>query len=75
MARPEHPNKEVEAAVKFAEASGWRVRMMGHWGRIFCTQADRDGCQFGVNGTPRDPEGHAKQIRRAVKRCPHVEEK
>jgi len=44
---------------------------MGHWGRIFCPQADREGCQFGINGTPRKPETHAKQLLQAVDRCHH----
>lgn len=47
---------------------------MGHWGRLFCPQADRNGCQVGVNGTPRDADTHAKQIIRALDRCPHKEE-
>jgi hypothetical protein len=72
--RPRHPNKEVEAAVAAAEAKGWRWRSMGHWGRLFCPHADRDGCQVGVNGTPRNAEDHAKQIARAVDRCPHGKE-
>lgn len=71
MSRPRHPSKEVEAAVAEAEARGWTFRPLGHWGRLFCPQADRDGCQVGVNGTPRDPEAHARQIRRAIDRCPH----
>jgi hypothetical protein len=74
MARPRHPNKEVEAAVADAEARGWTVRMLGHWGRLFCPRAGRDGCQVGVNGTPRDADVHARQIRRAVDRCPHTTE-
>lgn len=47
---------------------------MGHWGRLFCPQADRSGCQVGVNSTPRDPDTHARQIIRALDRCPHKEE-
>jgi hypothetical protein len=75
MARPDHPNKEIEAAIEYAEELGWRIRYpMGHWGRMFCKHADRDGCQFGINGTPINPETHAKQIRRAIDRCPHKEE-
>jgi len=27
-----------------------------------------------VNGTPRNPENHARQIKRAIDRCPHKEE-
>lgn len=71
MARSRHPNKEVEDAVQYAEQQGWTVRPLGHWGRVFCAHADRDGCQFGVNGTPKNAGNHARQIRRAVDRCPH----
>jgi len=71
--RPRHSIKEVEAAVQYAEAMGWRCdHPRGHWGRLFCAHADRDGCQVGVNGTPRNAEAHARQIKRAVDRCPHV---
>lgn len=73
-ARSRHPNKEVEAAVAYAEARNWTFRKMGHWGRLFCPQADRDGCQVAVNSTPRNPEIHARQIIRAIDRCPHQKE-
>jgi hypothetical protein len=73
VTRPRHPNKEVEAAVVYAESRDWSFRKMGHWGRLFCPRADRDGCQVGVNSTPRDGDVHARQIRRAVDRCPHQE--
>jgi hypothetical protein len=71
-ARPRHPDKEVEAAVRYAEAQGWSIRMQGHWGRLYCAQADREGCQVGVWGTPRNAGIHARQIRRAIDRCPHA---
>ena len=71
MSRPKHPNKEVEAAVADAESKGWVWRKMGHWGRLFCPHANRDGCQIGVSGTPKNPDNHAKQVLRAVARCPH----
>ena len=74
MARSRHPNKEVEEALSEAETLGWRFRPLGHWGRIFCPKADREGCQFGVNGTPKNAEAHARQLRRAVERCPHQED-
>lgn len=71
VARKRHTSKEVEAAVVYAEQLGWTFRPQGHWGRLYCPHADRDGCQVGVNGTPRNPEVHAQQILRAVNRCPH----
>lgn len=74
MARSRHPSKEVEGAVAHAEALGWTFRKLGHWGRLFCAHADREGCQIGVNGTPRDAEAHARQILRAIERCPHGKE-
>lgn len=72
--RPRHQKKEVEDAVSYAEAQGWTYRKQGHWGRFYCAHADRDGCQFGVYGTPRSSANHAKQIIRAVDRCPHKTE-
>lgn len=72
--RPRHTSKEVEQAIQDAEAKGWYCdHPRGHWGRLFCAHADRDGCQIGVSGTPRNPEAHARQIKRAVDRCPHQE--
>ena len=74
MARDRHPNKEVEAAIQYAESLGWKVRKQGHWGRLYCPHADRDGCQLGVNGTPKNAGNHAKQIIRIVDRCHHGKE-
>ena len=74
MTRTRHPNKEIEAAVAYAESKGWTLRKMGHWGRLFCAHADRDGCQIGVNGTPKNAQAHAAQIIRAINRCPHMKE-
>ena len=71
VARARHPNKEVEEAVEYAESLGWTCRKLGHWGRLFCPHADRDGCQVGVNGTPKNAGAHARQIARAIDRCPH----
>lgn len=73
MARPRHPNKEVEEAIQYAESLGWTVRMQGHWGRLYCAHADRDGCHFGVHGTPKNAGNHARQVMRVVDRCPHQE--
>ena len=72
MSRSRHPNKEVEEAVAEAEDKGWVFRPLGHWGRIFCPHHVRgEGCQVGIYGTPKNPENHAKQLKRQVNRCPH----
>ena len=72
--RPRHPNKHIERAVKYAESLGWRVKMSeGHaWGHIFCPAGTREGCQFAVFSTPRDPEGHARRLLRKIDLCPHT---
>jgi replicative superfamily II helicase len=76
MARPSHPNKEIEAVVSEAENEGWTwQKVKGHaWGQILCAHHDRDGCRISIWSTPKNAENHAKQVRRAVNRCPHKEE-
>src|SRR5438105_2279473 len=41
MARPRHPKKEVEDAVRYAEARGWRcTAATAHaWGQLWCPHA------------------------------------
>jgi hypothetical protein len=77
MARSRHPDKEIEDAVASAEADGWRVvPVKGHaWAKLYCARADRDGCKVSVWSTPRNAGDHARDITRAVKRCPHQEKK
>lgn len=71
MARSRRPNKDIEAAVQYAESQGWRCIMGGHWGRILCPHRTRDGCWMAVNSTPRNPFAHAQRIREYVDKCPH----
>ncbi|RLS50720.1 MAG: hypothetical protein DWH88_00340 [Planctomycetota bacterium] len=73
MARPRHPNAHIEAAVRHGETLGWRVALSnGHaWGRLFCPLETRDRCIVLVCSTPRVPENHARQIRRALDSCGH----
>lgn len=75
MARSRHPAKEIEDAVAHAEFLGWRViPVSGHaWGRLYCAQADREGCMISVWSTPRSAGNHARDIIRAIGRCPHQE--
>jgi hypothetical protein len=73
MARPRHPNKEIEDAVQVAEAQGWTVKLSnGHaWGRLFCPLHNREGCIVSVWSTPRSAGNHARGILRAIERCAH----
>lgn len=76
MARPAHPNKEVEHALRHAEEQGWAVVPgRGHcWGRMYCPSNDRE-CRCGefcitsVWSTPRNPDTFARQLRRVVDNC------
>ena len=70
--RPKHPKKDVEEAVRYSEGQGWTFRKMGHWGWMYCPHPDHaDRCHVVVNGTPKNASVHARQIKRAIDRCPH----
>lgn len=75
--RPKHPNKDIEKAIKYAEAKGWRYRYQSSgnsahaWGRLLCPFEDRDGHSVSIWSTPRSTENHAKQIKRVVDNCEH----
>ena len=77
MARRRHPSGPVEEALRYAEGHGWRVEPGGPrahaWGKMFCPHNDPEcRCEFCITsiwGTPRNPENHARQIRRVVDGC------
>jgi hypothetical protein len=71
--RKRHPHKEIEKVVAYAESLDWRViEGSGHaWAYLYCPRADRSGCKVGVWSTPKNPENHARQVRRQVDSCPH----
>lgn len=77
MKRNRHPNKNIEGAIQYAEANGWRYKPAGNsahaWGRLLCKQQDRTGCSMSIWSTPKDTDNHAKQIRNRVNACPHSE--
>ena len=68
-----HPNKHIREALKYAEENGWQfIKSRGHaYGRIRCNFGHRR-CQMSIWSTPRNPEGHARAIRRKVDACPGV---
>ena len=73
MARDRHPKKELEAVVQYAEELGWEVRGGKRHAKfkLYCKHRDRDGCKVAVWSTPTDVDDHAKDLRRAIDRCPH----
>jgi hypothetical protein len=73
VARAKHPSKDVEKALKTAEAGGWMItpKTCGHaWGEGRCGS----GCRISIWSTPKNPTNHAKQIDRAIRKCPHRDE-
>jgi len=65
-----HPKKEIQSAIEFALARGWRFEKAGPrahiYGTLYCIREDREGCRVGVYSTPRSPDMHAKQIANAL---------
>ena len=78
MPRARHPRKDVETALAWAEAAGWRVTptSSGHrWGVMRCGSPEgQAGCQASIWSTPRNPSDHGRQIMRRVQKCPHRSE-
>ena len=76
MPTARHPDKHIREAIAHAEALGWTFHKSGRSGHAFgtlrCPRGDRTGCSVGVYSTPRNPEAHARRIRREVDACPHI---
>lgn len=76
MTRARHPKKEVEEALRHAEANGWRVTVGGShaWGKMYCPYNDAE-CRCGefciasIWSTPKNPSTHARQLKRVVDNC------
>jgi len=70
-----HHNKDIRKSVEYAVSKGWRVEDAGNsshaWARLKCPETSREGCMISIWSTPRVPENHARQIIRAVDKCPH----
>lgn len=72
MARPRHPKRVIEDAIRYAESRGWwcDAPLHGHaWGRLYCPGKSRGACQKSVWSTPKDPTAHARRIRAFVDAC------
>ena len=70
-----HQNKHVREAIKYALAHGWRLEPSGRTGHVKatrkCPRGARDGCTYRVEGTPRNPEYHARKLIQKVDACTH----
>ncbi len=76
MTRAKHPDKQIEQALQYAEAHGWKVVVGGShaWGKIYCPENNAQ-CRCGefcitcVWCTPKNPHNHARTLCRIVDRC------
>lgn len=69
MHRPRHSKKEIEKVLQEAEDKGFTIRYpWGHWGGLICPG---DCNIIAIWSTPKNTGNHAKQLRRAINRCPH----
>ncbi|WP_087144409.1 hypothetical protein [Crenothrix polyspora] len=71
-----HPNKVVRDALQYASDNDWRIVQGGShaWGQMYCPYNDKtcrcgEFCRASIWSTPKNPENHAKQIRRIVDNC------
>ena len=76
MARSRHSDKDIEAALIYAEQNDWVIKVGGGhaWGKMYCPANDKECrcgqfCVTGIWSTPRNSGNHAKQIRRVVDNC------
>ena len=52
------------------EERGWRLRRQGHKFYAYCPCGGDDGSMVRIDGTPRNPTGHAGRARRQADHCP-----
>ncbi|MBI1346984.1 hypothetical protein GC163_11920 [bacterium] len=70
-----HANKHIRDAIEYAQEKGWTLRPGHHaFCILYCPAGMRGGCQKSVWSTPRNPEAHARDIRREVDKCPHCDQ-
>jgi hypothetical protein len=79
-----HSNKEIRKVIKDAVSKGWIIKEssgQAHiWGSLYCPNNDPNCCSgtnciLNVHSTPKNPQNHAKQLERAIKKCIYYEEK
>ena len=70
-----HQNKEIGGAVEFALSKGFRIVKAGRSSHaaflLYCPEAIRGSHKMSVYSTPRNTQGHARDIRRWVDSCEH----
>ncbi|WP_419849405.1 hypothetical protein [Candidatus Poriferisocius sp.] len=73
MTKGLHSKKEVRRAIAKLQQEGWSIVVASGgsshtWGSALCPSGL---CRVWIKGTPRNAGDHAKQLLRALKKCPH----
>ena len=58
-----------DAVIYLVTQKDFIVRDQGHGVRLYCP-CGPSGIQFSVNGTPKNPSGHARKVSRQGEHCP-----
>jgi hypothetical protein len=68
-----HCSRPIREAIQYAEQHGWTfTKSRGHnFGMLWCPESSREGCRQPVYSTPRNPDNHARDIRRSIDTCVH----
>jgi len=83
MTRKKHPNKHIEETLQYAESKGWSIEKSAgqahSWGKMYCPENSvscRNNlfCIKSIWSTPRNPQQHAKDIKRIIDGCVMIEE-
>lgn len=71
LAAGDHSKKEVRKALKeILAGGGFDLYKGGPWGTLWCSNGC---CQIPVNGTPKNPQRHARDLLREAAKCPRDE--
>jgi len=61
---------EIFEVIVELEARGWRIRRQGHKFYAYCPCDAAVGVKLRIDGTPRNPSGQARRLRRQAAHCP-----
>lgn len=85
MPRKKHKIKEIEDVLQYAQTNGWIIevhnRSKSHaWGVMKCLQNNTSCwngiyCTTSIWSTPKNPQNHAKQLKKIVDKCIYKEKK
>ena len=74
-----HPNKEIDAVIRYARTKGWSVKAAGGhaWGILKCPQNSVDCrcgqfCRMSVWSSPKNPGNFARRLQHKIDACIYV---